>query len=97
MIGRFLLAATIALIGIADSSSGAFVAATRRHGSRSRTGRRTDWSRTPLDDEVRVLRLADGAGVGVGPGTASGFVADGLAYANDTRLRLIPFDQLPLP
>jgi len=50
-----------------------------------------------LDEEVLVLGLADRADVGVAPGTASGFVADGLAYANDTRLRLIPFDQLPLP
>ena len=49
-----------------------------------------------LDGQVHVLRLADGADAVVGPGTLARFMDAGLAYADGARIRLVPFDRLPL-
>ena len=49
-----------------------------------------------LDGQVRLLRLADGADAVVAPGTLARFMDAGLVYAEGSRLRLVPFDQLPL-
>ena len=49
-----------------------------------------------LDAHVHVLRLADGADATVAAATVARFMDDGLVYADGTRLRLVPFDQLPL-
>jgi Tol biopolymer transport system component len=49
-----------------------------------------------LDGDVRVLRLADGAGAIVGRGTHARFLDSGLVYADGSRLRIVPFDRLPL-
>jgi hypothetical protein len=50
-----------------------------------------------LDGQVHVLRLADGADVIVASGATARFIDSGLVYANSLRLRLVPFDRLPLP
>jgi hypothetical protein len=50
-----------------------------------------------LDGQVHVLRLADGVDVIVASGTTARFIDSGLVYANSLRLRLVPFDRLPLP
>jgi hypothetical protein len=49
-----------------------------------------------LDDQVHVLRLADGTDASVGAGTVARFVGTGLVYADGTKLHLVPFEQLPL-
>ncbi|HEX6700864.1 MAG TPA: hypothetical protein VF101_09050 [Gaiellaceae bacterium] len=49
-----------------------------------------------LDGQVHVLRLADGADRIVGPGTLARFADVGLVYADGARIRLTPFDRLPL-
>jgi Tol biopolymer transport system component len=49
-----------------------------------------------LDEQVHVLRLADGKDATVGPGRLARFIAAGLVYADGARIRLIPFDRLPL-
>jgi len=49
-----------------------------------------------LDRRIHVLRLADGVDATIGPGTVARFMDAGLVYADGSRLRLIPFDQLPL-
>jgi hypothetical protein len=49
-----------------------------------------------LDGQVHVLRLADGAGRVVGPGTLARFADAGLVYAHGARIRLTAFDRLPL-
>ena len=46
--------------------------------------------------EVHLLRLADGADQVVGPGALPRFADPGLAFADGARIRLIPFEQLPL-
>ena len=48
------------------------------------------------DGQVHVLRLADGADRVVGPGTLARFMDAGLVYADGARVRLVPFDRLPL-
>ncbi len=49
-----------------------------------------------LDGEVHVLRLADGADAVVARGSTARFMDAGLVYADGSRLRLVPFDRLPL-
>jgi Tol biopolymer transport system component len=49
-----------------------------------------------LDGQVHVLRLADGADKLVGAASLARFVDAGLVYADGLRLRLVPFDRLPL-
>lgn len=48
------------------------------------------------DNQVHVLRLADGADAVVGYGSLSRFTASGLVYVDGARLHLVPFDALPL-
>jgi hypothetical protein len=49
-----------------------------------------------LDGQVHLLRLADGADKVVGPGTLARFADAGLVYADGARIRLMPYEQLPL-
>jgi Tol biopolymer transport system component len=49
-----------------------------------------------LDGKVHVLRLADGADAVVAAGTLARFLDRGLVYADGSRLRIVPFDRLPL-
>jgi len=49
-----------------------------------------------LDEQVHVLRLADGADAVVARGSAARFMDSGLVYTDGSRLRLVPFDELPL-
>jgi WD40 repeat protein len=46
--------------------------------------------------KVHLLRLADGADRIVGPGTLPRFMDAGLVYADGARIRLVPFERLPL-
>jgi hypothetical protein len=46
--------------------------------------------------QVHLLRLGDGDDNVVGDGTIARFTAAGLAYADGARVRLRPYDQLPL-
>jgi hypothetical protein len=43
-----------------------------------------------------MLRLADGADRVVGPGKLPRFMDAGFVYADGARIRLVPFDRLPL-
>jgi hypothetical protein len=45
---------------------------------------------------VHLLRLSDGTDAVVGDGTLARFTADGLAYADGARVRLSPYNELPL-
>jgi WD40-like Beta Propeller Repeat len=49
-----------------------------------------------LDGQVHVLRLADGADQIVAPGTLPRFFDAGLVYADGARIRLLPYQSLPL-
>jgi Tol biopolymer transport system component len=49
-----------------------------------------------LDGEVHVLRLVDGADTVVAPGTAARFADAGLVYADGARVRLTPWERVPL-
>jgi hypothetical protein len=49
-----------------------------------------------LDEQVHILRLADGADAVVAPGQHAGFTTDGLVYADGEHLRLRTFASLPL-
>jgi hypothetical protein len=49
-----------------------------------------------LDGQVHLLRLSDGADKIVAPGTLPRFVDRGLIYADGARVRVLPFDRLPL-
>jgi hypothetical protein len=49
-----------------------------------------------VDGQVHLLRMADGADRTVGPGTLPRFMDAGLVYADGARIRLVPFDRLPL-
>jgi hypothetical protein len=49
-----------------------------------------------VDGQVHLLRLADGADRVVGPGTLPRFMDAGLVYADGARIRLVPYDRLPL-
>lgn len=49
-----------------------------------------------LDGQVHVLRLADGADKQIGAASLARFMDAGLVYADGARIRLIPFDQLPV-
>jgi hypothetical protein len=49
-----------------------------------------------LDGRVHLLRLADGADRVVGTGTLARFMDAGLVFADGARIRLVPFDRLPL-
>jgi hypothetical protein len=46
--------------------------------------------------QVHLLRIADGADRVVGPGTLPRFMDAGLVYADGARIRLVPFERLPL-
>jgi hypothetical protein len=43
-----------------------------------------------------MLRLSDGATAAVASGSLARFFDGGLAYAEGARVRIIPFDRLPL-
>jgi Tol biopolymer transport system component len=49
-----------------------------------------------LDGQVHLWRLADGASATVAPGLHARFLDQGLVVADGRRLRLLPFDGLPL-
>jgi hypothetical protein len=49
-----------------------------------------------LDGQVHLLRVSDGADKTVAPGTLPRFVDSGLVYADGARVRILPFDRLPL-
>jgi hypothetical protein len=49
-----------------------------------------------VDGQVHLLRIADGADRVVGPGTLPRFMDAGLVYADGARIRLVPFERLPL-
>jgi hypothetical protein len=49
-----------------------------------------------LDGRVHLLRLADGADRVVGAGTLARFMDAGLVFADGARIRLVPYDRLPL-
>jgi hypothetical protein len=49
-----------------------------------------------FDGQVRLRRLAEGAGATVAAGTHSRFMETGLVYAEGRSLHLVPFDRLPL-
>jgi hypothetical protein len=49
-----------------------------------------------VDGSIRLLRLRDGADAVVAPGSLAAFFDRGLAYAEGARVRVIPFDRLPL-
>ena len=49
-----------------------------------------------LDGQVHQLRLADGADRVVGFGTFARFTDAGLAFADGARIRLVPYERLPL-
>jgi hypothetical protein len=49
-----------------------------------------------LNDQVHVLRLADGTDRTVATGFDPRFMDDGLVYANNARINLVLYDQLPL-
>jgi hypothetical protein len=49
-----------------------------------------------IDGQVHLLRLADGTDRVVGPGTLARFMDAGLVYADGARIRLVPFERLPL-
>jgi hypothetical protein len=49
-----------------------------------------------LDGKVHVLRIVDGADSVVGSASLARFMDHGLVYADGSRLRLVPFSQLPL-
>jgi WD40 repeat protein len=49
-----------------------------------------------LDGQVHLLRLVDGADEVVGPGMLARFADAGLVYADGARIRLVPFERLPL-
>jgi hypothetical protein len=49
-----------------------------------------------FDGHVHLLRLADGADRVVGPGTLARFMDAGLVYADGARIRLVPFERIPL-
>jgi hypothetical protein len=49
-----------------------------------------------LDGQLHLLRLADGADRSLGYASDARFMDAGLVYADGARLRLVPFDQLPL-
>jgi WD40-like Beta Propeller Repeat len=49
-----------------------------------------------LNGQVHLLRLADGRDEVVAAGTLARFMDAGLVYADGSRLRLVPFDRLPL-
>jgi hypothetical protein len=49
-----------------------------------------------LDGQVHLLRLSDGADAEVAQGSLARFTSSGLVYADGPRLRLVPFDRLPL-
>jgi hypothetical protein len=47
-----------------------------------------------LDDQVHLLRLADGRDTTIGPGTYARFMNAGLVYADGARIHLVPYEQL---
>jgi WD40-like Beta Propeller Repeat len=49
-----------------------------------------------LAGRIHLLRLADGADTIISRGTHARFLDAGLVYADGSRLRLVPFDRLPL-
>ena len=49
-----------------------------------------------LDDQVHLLRLADGKDVTIAAGSHARFMDSGLVYADGSRLHLTPYDRLPL-
>jgi len=49
-----------------------------------------------VDAHVHLLRLRDGADAVVGPGSLARFMNAGLVYADEARIHLAPFAQLPL-
>jgi hypothetical protein len=49
-----------------------------------------------VDERVHLLRLVDGADAVVVQGSHARFMDAGLVYADGSRLRLVPFDRLPL-
>jgi hypothetical protein len=49
-----------------------------------------------LDNQVHLLRLADGKDVVIAAGIHARFMNAGLVYAEGPRLHLVPFDLLPL-
>jgi Tol biopolymer transport system component len=46
--------------------------------------------------QVHLVRLADGAGAVVAPGTLARFSDSGLVYVDGTRIRLVRFERLPI-
>ena len=49
-----------------------------------------------LDGTIRVRRLDDGADAEVAPGSLARFFDGGLAYAEGARVRVVPYERLPL-
>jgi len=49
-----------------------------------------------LNDQLHLLRLADGADATIAPGSHGRFMDAGLVYTNGSRIHLVPYDQLPL-
>jgi hypothetical protein len=49
-----------------------------------------------LDGQVHLLRVNDGADKIVARGTLPRFADSGLVFADGARVRLLPFDRLPL-
>jgi hypothetical protein len=49
-----------------------------------------------LDGQVHLLRLADGASASVAPARAARFIDSGLVYAHEDRIKLVPFEALPI-
>jgi hypothetical protein len=49
-----------------------------------------------LDGQVHLLRLADGVDAVVAAGSRARFMDAGLVYAEGARLRLVPYESLPL-
>jgi Tol biopolymer transport system component len=49
-----------------------------------------------LDDQLHLLRLADGKDTTMGPSSHARFMNAGLVYADGSRIHLVPYDRLPL-
>src|SRR5262249_40044844 len=49
-----------------------------------------------LDNNIHLLRLADGTDKVIASGTVARFMDAGLVYADGARIHLVPYDSLPL-
>lgn len=49
-----------------------------------------------LNDQVHLLRLADGKAATFAPGTHARFMNSGLVYSYGSRIHLVPYERLPL-